>query len=158
MPATSSDARVTRKLSAARRRPRRAVALALGAALAVGGCGGHDFANDPRPAAPITVSAVVTPKRVTGTPPRFGAGTIELLVSNQTATSQRLQLRSERLAPGGRTLAQTTGPINPGDTATLKLDVDEGTYLVSVRSARIEPAELRVGPPRASAQDQLLQP
>jgi hypothetical protein len=131
--------------------------LALGAMLA-GGCGDDEFANDRRPASSITIGAVITPKRVTATPSRFGAGAIELVVSNQTATSQRLQLRSERLARGGRPLAQTTGPINPGGTATLNVTVDEGRYVVSARSPRIEPAALAVGPPRESAQDRLLQP
>lgn len=146
--------------AAAQRRPRHlALVLALTATLVAAGCGGDDeFANDPRPATAITIGAVITDKRVTATPSHVGAGTIELLVSNQTSTSQRLQLRSEHLARGGRTLAQSTGPINPGGTATLKAAVDEGTYVVSARSAKIEPAELRAGPPRASAQDRLLQP
>jgi hypothetical protein len=146
--------------AAAQRRPRHcALALALAATLAAAGCGGDDeFANELRPATPITIGAVITDKQVTATPSHFGAGTIELIVSNQTSTSQRLQLRSEHLARGGRTLAQSTGPINPGGTATLKAAVDEGSYVVSAGSPRIEPAALDVGPPRASAQDRLLQP
>jgi hypothetical protein len=139
----------------ARRRALRAAApVALALALAAGGCGGNgDFANEPRPATPITVSAVIAPRGVSVSPARFGAGSVELLVSNQTAAAQRLRLRSRRLAPGGRTLTQTTGPISPGDTASLKADVDRGTYVVSVRSAAIAPATIVVGAARDDAQD-----
>jgi hypothetical protein len=62
------------------------------------------------------------------------------------------------VAEGGTTLAQTTGPINPGDTATLKADVGAGTYVVSVRSARIEPGQLVVTEARRAAQDRSLVP
>ncbi len=148
-------------VSVARARPaalRPAVACALTAALAAGACGRDDFANERRPAEPITVSAVIAPQRVTVSPSRFGACTIVLLVSNQTSRSQRLQLRSERLRAGGTRLAQRTGPINPGATATLTAAVDAGTYVVAAGSAGIEPTRLVVGAPRRSAQDRLRQP
>ena len=132
------------------------VALALTPVIA--GCGGDDFANDERPATTITVAAVVTVKRITVSPARLGAGTVELLASNQTARSQRVQLRSVRLAGGGARLSQRTGPINPGGTASLKADLGEGTYVVSATSAAIEPATIVVGPRRASGSDRLLQP
>ncbi|MEY2442345.1 MAG: hypothetical protein QOJ46_1771 [bacterium] len=132
------------------------VAFALAAVF--GGCGGEDFANDERPASTITVAAVVTVRHVTVSPARFGAGTIELLASNQAATSQRVQLRSVRLAGGSRRLAQSTGPINPGGVASLKADLAEGTYVVSASSSAIEPATIVVGAPRAGGSDRLLQP
>jgi hypothetical protein len=139
--------------------PRSAVAFALALALGAGGCGSDDeLAGGRRPPAAITVSAVITPTRVSLSPARFGAGAIELVASNQTATSQRLQLRSGRLAAGGRPLVQRTGPINPGGTASLTADVDEGTYVVSARSPAIAPATIAVGAPRASAAHRLLQP
>jgi hypothetical protein len=125
---------------------------------AVAGCGGEDFANDERPASTITVAAVVTVKDVTVSPARFGAGTIELLASNQTATSQRVELRSVRLEGGGARLAQSTGPINPGGAASLKADLAEGTYVVSASSSAIEPATIVVGSARAGGSDRLLQP
>jgi hypothetical protein len=141
----------------ARGLPPAAVALAL--ALGAGGCGGGDeYAGGGRPAAAITVSAVISPTRVSLSPARLRAGTIELLASNQTSTSQRLELRSARLAPGGRPLVQRTGPMNPGGTASLKADVDEGAYVVSARSGAIEPARIAVGAARASAAHGLLQP
>jgi hypothetical protein len=137
---------------------RPAVALALVLAAALGGCGDHDFADDPPPPAAITISATITARHVTVSPSRLSAGTIELLASNQTQTSQRLQLRSTQLAGGGDPLAQSTGPINPGGTASLKADVAEGTYVVSARSPSIAPLTIVVGPPRDGARDRLLQP
>jgi hypothetical protein len=139
--------------------PPAALAAIVALSLGVAGCGGgDDFANSPRPAAPITVSAAISPARVTVSPARFGAGTIELIASNQTRTSQRLTLRSTGRTGSADTLEQSTGPINPGDTASLKADLGKGSYLVTVRSAAIEPATIVVGPPRASAADSLLQP
>lgn len=128
-------------------------------AVALAGCGGDDgFGNEPRPAAEVTVGAAIAPKRVSVSPSRFGAGPIELIVSNQTRTSQRLTLESQLLADGGRELRQSTGPINPGDTASLKADLDPGTYTVFTADEDIGQARIEVGPRRESAQDRLLQP
>jgi hypothetical protein len=152
---------MVRSTGAQRRTPRDvAVALAIALAPTAGGCGGDEFANEPRPAAPIIVSAVITPREVSVSPSGVGAGMIELLASNQTATSQRLRLRlrSRRIAPGEKPLAQTTGPINPGDTASLKAEVGKGIYVVATSSPAIDAARLAVGPARGSAKDRLLQP
>jgi len=130
------------------------VALAIG----MGGCGGDDFANDDRSPTPITLSASITPRNVTVSPSRLGSGTIELIASNLTATSQQLTLSSQALQGGGEPLEQRTGPINPGDTASLTADLTQGTYRVTARSGAIAPATIRVGPARQGAQDQLLQP
>ena len=141
------------------RRARRALLRAgVLLALPLAGCGGDDFANDPRPAETLTLSATVAPQRVTVSPARFGAGRVTLLLSNQTATSQRVRLRSETLSPGGTRLDQTTGPIAAGGTATLTAGLDRGTYSISASSTRIEPATIVAGRSRASAQDQLLVP
>lgn len=137
--------------------PQGAFALAL--ALGAGGCGGDDgLAGGSRPPAAITVSAVISRTRVSVSPSRFGAGTIELLASNQSPTSQRLQLRSERLAAGARALVQRTGPINPGGTASLKADLDEGSYVVSARSPAIATARIAVAAPRPEGAQRSLQP
>lgn len=135
------------------------IVAALVLAIAASGCGDDDgFGNEPRPPQEITVSATIAPERISVSPSRFGAGPIELLVSNQTRTSRRLTLLSETLTDGGRALKQSTGPINPGDTASLKADLDPGTYAVSVQDDTIDPARIVVGPARRSAQDRLLQP
>jgi hypothetical protein len=132
-----------------------AVALAFG----IVGCGGDDeFANDERAPATITLSASITAANVTISPSRLGAGTIELIASNLTSTSQQVTLRSETLAGGADPLEQRTGPINPGDTASLTADLAQGTYRLTTRSRAIAAATIRVGPRRASAKDQLLQP
>ena len=140
-----------------RRTPWTAAGVAI--AVAFGGCGGDDeFANDERSPTPLTLSASITRTDVTVSPSRLGAGTIELIASNLTSTSQRLTLRSQALRGGAAPLAQRTGPINPGDTASLTADLVQGTYRVTTGSGAIAPATIRVGPPRRSAQDQLLQP
>jgi hypothetical protein len=150
---------MVRLVDVQRRMPRAAVAACLALSIGVAGCGGDGrFANDPRPAATITVSAAILPGRVTVSPSRFGAGTVELIASNQTATSQRITLRSRGRRSGGKALEQSTGPINPGDTASLKADLGAGRYLVTVRSKAIAPATIVVTPQRATAGNGLLQP
>jgi hypothetical protein len=55
-------------------------------------------------------------------------------------------------------IRQSTAPINPQGTATLKLDLRTGRYIVAVADKSIGEARLNVGKPRPSSQDQLLQP
>jgi hypothetical protein len=139
--------------------PWTAAGVAVALAFATGGCGSEDdFANDARAPASITLSASITASNVTVSPSRLGAGPIELIASNLTATSQQLTLRSERLSGGADPVEQRTGPINPGDTASLTADLTQGTYRVTTRSGAIAAATLRVGPSRPSAKDALLQP
>jgi hypothetical protein len=148
-----------RPLDAKRRTPWTAAGVAVALAFGTGGCGsGDDFANDERAPAAITLSASITASNVTVSPSRLGAGTIELIASNLTTTSQQLTLRSENLLGGADPLEQRTGPINPGDTASLTADLAQGTYRVTARSGTITAATLRVGPSRRSAKDTLLQP
>lgn len=136
-----------------------AIVAVLVLVFAVAGCGDDDgFSNAPRPPLELTLSTTVAPTGITVSPARVGAGPVELLISNQTRTSQRLTLRSLTLENGGRELKQRTGPINPGDTASLKADVDPGTFTVSVEDDGIDPGRIEVGPKRASAKDRLLQP
>ncbi|CAA9529267.1 MAG: hypothetical protein AVDCRST_MAG67-3984 [uncultured Solirubrobacteraceae bacterium] len=144
---------------ALRRTPWTAAGVAVAVACGGGGCGADDeFANEERSPAPLTLSASITRTDVTVSPSRLGAGTIELIASNLTSTSQRLTLRSRALSGGVAPLEQRTGPINPGDTASLTADLAQGTYRVTTGSRAIAPATIRVGPRRRSAQDQLLQP
>ncbi|TMK41970.1 MAG: hypothetical protein E6G56_02785 [Actinobacteria bacterium] len=131
--------------------------VAVSAALAVvslTACGaGKPYANNPRPPAPIVVTANISPTGVSVSPSKFGAGPIELIVANLTGSSQQLTLQGT-----DTTLHQQTGPINPQDTASLKADVPTGSYAVRVEDRNIKAAHLNVGPSRASAQNQLLQP
>jgi hypothetical protein len=134
------------------------VALALAGAAA--GCGGDSgkFANRPRPPAPITVSASIDKSRVRVSPTKFGAGPVTIIVSNQSGAAQQVTFETNEIAgsPGG--IRKTVGPVADQGTATLQADPRRGTYQLSVRSSAVRPAAIRVGKPRASAQDELLQP
>lgn len=140
------------------------LAAAVCAALALAGCGGEDdYANEPRPPAPIVVTATITPDGVAVSPSEFGAGPVNLIVANQTEASQQVTFEAvERFAesdePGRAALSQTTGPINPRDTATLKVDLVRGTYALRAGQGTIDAAEITVGASRPSAQNELLQP
>lgn len=133
-----------------------ALAAAALVPAALTGCGGEDdYANNPRPPAPIVVTAAISGERVSVSPAGFGAGPITLVVTNQTDATHQLSLRS---SGGGDDIDQSTGPINPRETATLKADLGEGEYTVAVSAEDVDGATLDVGPKRASAQNDLLQP
>ncbi len=134
------------------------VAAAVLVATAAAGCGEDDYANRSRAAPAIVVSATVSAERVSAAPSRFGAGGIDLIVSNQTTASRRVTLRSQGAPRGGRPLRQSTGPINPGDTASLQARLDEGTYMLATDDRSIEPAEIAVRGRRPSGDDRLLEP
>ena len=129
-----------------------AVAIAAVAALA-GGCGSDDEArSEERPPVPINVSVNLDEQRITAGPDEFGAGPITLLVANQSGAAQTLTLDGPRLR-------RSLGPVNPQDTATLKLVVQPGEYTLSAaESAGLREATLQVGPERPSAQNDLLLP
>jgi hypothetical protein len=147
-----------RRVDAQHRPHRAAIAVVVAMGAAAAGCGGDDFANGRTPPSPITVSAAISPMRVTVSPARFGAGAIELVASNQTPTSQRLTLTSRSRRGADGRLRQSTGPINPGDTASLTADLSAGRYLVAARSQAIDAATIVVGAARSSSRDRLLRP
>lgn len=125
----------------------------------VGACGSDDdYANEPRPPTPINVAAAITDDEISVSPESFGAGPIVLIVSNQSEAAQRVTFETES-SPGSEPgIKQTTGPINPRGTATLKVNVAEGSYQLSVDDAGIDAATFEVGAMRESAQNELLQP
>jgi hypothetical protein len=132
--------------------------IAIVAAVALAGCGSEsDYANEPRPPAPINVSAAISPSKVTVSPTEFGAGPITLLIANLTDESQQLTIETESLSQEAG-IQQTSSVINPQGTGTLKVDVPEGTYVVRVARKGIAETTVRVGAERESSQDQLLQP
>jgi hypothetical protein len=134
-----------------------AIALALTALLA--GCGGGtDYKNNPRPPAPLNITASVSDRGIAVSPTSFGAGPIVLIVTNQTTASQEITLESDELGASKPGVTQTTEPINPRGTGQLQVNVTEGTYRVRAANADIAPAQITVGPERQSAQNQLLQP
>jgi len=149
---------MVRTTGAQRRTLRGAVAAALAVTLAAAGCGEDDFANDARGPAPITVSAVITPRGVAISPQRVGSGPIELLgVKPDADVAAPAAAQPARRAR--RAVARADDRADqPGRTATLNADVAAGTYVVSVRSTAIEAGQLVVTATRGSAQDRLLVP
>ena len=134
--------------------------LAVAVGLTLGGCGSSsaDYKNDTRPPSPIVLTGYIDDQRVSVSPRSLGAGPISLIVTNQTSTAQRVTLESAGATGSGPGLKQVTAPISPRDTATLKADVKPGRYTVHVAGDAIRAARLQVGPERASAQNDLLQP
>ena len=105
------------------------------------------------------MTAFVGAKRVSVSPNAFGAGPIVVIVTNQSNSSQDVTFQTSTAGSGGKDdVTQSTGPINPGDTGQIKLDVIQGKYQVKTGDGAISPASVSVGPERASAQNDLLQP
>jgi hypothetical protein len=135
--------------------PIRALAAVAAVLLGVvaGGCGSDDEArSDERPPVPLNISINLDEEGITASPDKFGAGPITMLVSNQSGASQTLTIDGPRLR-------RSVGPINPQDTATVRLRVQPGEHTVSAgESAGLREATLAVGPERPSAQNDLLLP
>lgn len=135
----------------------RIVLTAAACAVVVSGCGSNnDYKNEPRPPAPIVLTASISKERVSVSPAQFGAGPVSLIITNETGAPQEVTFES---ATGGTgSCSQKTGPINPAGTATVKCDLPTGDATVSVASGGIKAATLKVGAKRKSSQDQLLLP
>jgi hypothetical protein len=129
------------------------------AVLALSGCGGSEQReNRLRPPAPVTLTGAIHKTGLQISPASVGAGTIVLIVSNQSGVRQTVTFETEELGGSKPGLKQSTQPIGPRATTTLKADVREGTYAISTKSGDVSPATVKVGGPRKSAQDELLQP
>jgi hypothetical protein len=140
-----------RRIRTQRRRALPVLAL-CGAALFASACGSSDDRNANRPPVPLNVSIQLGAREVSVSPAKFGAGPITLLVANQSGASQTVTVDGPRVR-------QSVGPINPQDTATLKVTVQPGQYTVAAdESAGLRPARLAVGPKRPSGQNTLLLP
>ena len=114
--------------------------------------------NLPRPPAPVTLTAAVRADKILISPAATGAGPIVLIVSNQTPKPQRITFETDEL--GGRTGGNTasTPVIAARSTGRLSINARTGTYAVHTRDRTIRAARVKVGPPRTSAQNELLQP
>jgi hypothetical protein len=144
---------LTRSILRARSGGAPLVAVLAVMALAVAGCGGDDEArSEQRPPVPINVSVQIGAERVTASPDEIGAGPVTLLVSNQSGAAQTLTVDGPRLR-------RAVGPIPPDDTATVKLTLGTGEFTIAAEDAAgLAPATIKVGPPRPSAQNDLLLP
>jgi hypothetical protein len=129
--------------------------------VAAAGCGSSSdgYDNASRPPAPISVSIAIIGEHIGIAPARVGAGPVVLLIANQSNRSRDVTLS----APDGSDNScvdsdASSGPINPQGVARIQLPLVEGTCEVGVTDGTLAPARLTVGPERASAQQDLLQP
>ncbi len=128
-------------------------AIAAVLLLPAAGCGnGEERTSNLRPPSPVNIGVEIGQERVSVSPRNIGAGPVVVVASNQTNASRQLTV-------DGPQLRRSVGPINPRDTAQLKVTVQPGTYTIAADGgAGVKPATLRVGPKRSSAQNDLLQP
>ena len=124
-----------------------AVVVAL-SALGVAACGEEDFANNPRPPAPISLTARIGDSGVSVGPQDVGAGLANITISNQTADPATLVL-------DGPT-QKSSDEIVAGGTGSMKVTLQEGDYQVSNDGGGT--TKLTVGPERESSQNDLLLP
>jgi hypothetical protein len=136
---------------------RRTALLAVGvAAVVAAGCGAEDFPNDPRPPAPIELTARIGEKKVAVSPTKrpngepIGAGLANITVSNQTPENVGLEFI------GPTDLA--TDPVVANGVLQFNIDLEEGIYTVFADDPAIRSTDFEVGPERASAQNDLLLP
>jgi len=123
----------------------------VAAALAVAGCGDSGRGEDERPPETLTIAVQIGEDEVTSSPQRFGAGPITMIASNQTPATQQLTIDGPRV--------ERTVPVDPQDTASLKLILEPGEYTLETKTSQQVPAyKLQVGPERGSAQNRLLLP
>jgi hypothetical protein len=132
---------------------------------ACGGSGGG-FQNRPRPPVPVNLSVYINDARVSVSPSAVGAGPVMFVVTNAARQTESVSVQS---ADGSRTLA-STGPINPQTTAQVTVNFrlpgayqvatgrNSGSLAQQTQPGTIRAARLRIGPPRASASNALLQP
>jgi hypothetical protein len=125
--------------------------LLLAASLLLSACGEDDFPNDPRPASPIELTAAIDENSVSVSPKSFGAGLVNITISNQTDEPTRLTLEGPT--------SETSSEIPPGGTGSIKAALVEGDYEAAAGAEiDIKPARVEVGPDRPTSQNELLQP
>jgi hypothetical protein len=117
------------------------------------GSGTGTFANKPAPPEPITITGEISNSRVLISPASFGAGPINLEVTNAANRSVSLAVQNT----SGHAIASLQS-INPDTPGVVKLDIAPGDYLVVANQPSIKPAELHVGSERSSPGNSLLQP
>ena len=137
--------------------------MTLAAAVLVAGLAGcrddrADHQNQPRPPAPINVTAAIDDDRVRVSPGRFGSGPVVFIISNQSTAAQRVTFETDEIGGSSGGIQRSTREIAARSTAQLKVDPPEGTYRLSASSGSVRPAAIEVGSRRESAQNELLQP
>ena len=128
-------------------------------AVGLAGCGAEsNYANKPRPPAPISVTAAIDKHRVRVSRPSFGGGPVTFIISNQSGAAQKLTFESDELGASTGGIRRSTNTIAPRSTGQLKVDPDEGAYTLRASSGGVAPAPIKVGPQRRSSQNDLLLP
>jgi hypothetical protein len=125
--------------------------VAAATAALAAGCGADDHPNEPRPPAPIEITAKVDDENVDVSPSKVGAGLVVMTISNQS--DDPVQIAVEGPTAGEDSV------IAAGSVGNFKFDFQEGEYEVSAgEESRARPATLTIGPERASSQNELLLP
>ena len=138
--------------------PRRALLTVVALCCGFSACGGGaDYANKPRPASPINVTAAISTKKISVSPKTFGAGPVVIIISNQSGQAQTVTIQTQELGGSQPGIKQTSNTIDANDTGSMKVDVRKGTYSISAKRG-VSPVTVEVGAARRSAQDQLLEP
>ena len=101
-------------------RGRAAAAGLLVAAIVAAGCGSEDFPNDPRPPAPVELSAKVDNRKVTVVPDRIGAGLASFTISNQSEDAVQLTFDGPNSA--------ATDEIPAGGLGQVQFELETGDY------------------------------
>jgi hypothetical protein len=136
---------------------RRLVLFAVGI-VALAACGGSDQReNRLRPPVPVTLTAAIHEDALQVSPATVGAGTVTLLVSNQSGAPQTVTFASDELAERSGNTASSP-EIAPGSTGRLTIVTREGLYSVHTQDEAIRAARVKIGPPRPSGQDRVLLP
>jgi hypothetical protein len=130
------------------------------AALAVSACGStSEGATTPRPPAPANLTVYIDNSRVSASPTSVGAGPVAFIITNQASQAESLAVQRAGNA-AGQPLADT-GPINPQATAEVTVNfTSPGRYELSTGGGggSIKAASIRIGRPRSSSDNQVLQP
>jgi hypothetical protein len=132
-------------------RPAALALLAVASVASLTACGSSNFANDPRPAAPIQVTATLSTDRVAVSPRNFGAGVVDFAVANLSDARLRFQITGPKAA--------STPVIKPNEPGSLQISLPKGDYRATAgRGSTARAATFTVGAKRASSRNKLLLP
>lgn len=128
-----------------------ALCLITAGAVALSGCGEVEvYDSKERPPATLTLATYIGPNGISVSPRAIGAGPVLVVITNQKPELARLRIVGEQV--------DQTVAVNPLDTANIKLNFVPGGYSFSAGDAPGAQTRVAVGPPRPSAQNELLQP
>lgn len=147
------------KQAVRRSSPRRTAIVALFgcATLALAACGEDEqFANEPSPPVPITVTALVDEDAISVSPAQVGGGVARFIIANQSSEPEEVSLRAGD--QGNAVVTQVRQPIAVGGTGELKADLEPGVYRLVTDGDDIDPGILEVGPRRPEGEEQLMLP